>query len=424
MLAARSRRRSCVTSSARRRPTPRAHAAADARRDRARRLLGAASRSRRSHRSAAALRPRLRASPDRSSLAGLDLPDRAGPRGWPVIFFADSSRSYRHGPCCAPALLVLCSRSRRSALAGAARRARRARLHSLADHAEHDVQQRGYDTTNHYLSRWTPTRPDRLQRHAVLRRRGRDLQRRRSHARAGQRGVRLGRRTASPPSGMEFNTEDARPGRFSSPPASPTSRTAASIAACSARRSPTPISGARRSRSSARRPTRSRTAASPPACSRRRAGSWSASSVTLTLETRACLTNMVLKVKDVPLFYLPVDVLPDQQGRPRDRVPDPDLRRLDHQGQTLSNAFFWAINRSQDATLYHDCYLEDRPGLRRRVPLHPVDRARPATCSSSIVRRARRDLRAADGSANDRTRASTATRSTATCSQRCPPTCG
>ena len=38
-------------------------------------------------------------------------------------------------------------------------------------------------------------------------------------------------------------------------------------------------------------------------------------------------------------------------------------------GQTLSNAFFWAINRSQDATFYHDWYSKTGPGLRRRVPL-------------------------------------------------------
>ena len=31
-------------------------------------------------------------------------------------------------------------------------------------------------------------------------------------------------------------------------------------------------------------------------------------------------------------------------------------------GSGLSNAFFWAIDRSQDATFYHDCYSKTGQG--------------------------------------------------------------
>ena len=54
---------------------------------------------------------------------------------------------------------------------------------------------------------------------------------------------------------------------------------------------------------------------------------------------------------------LPSDhVLPAQQGQPEHRLPDAELRQLELQGQTISNAFFWAIDRSQDATFLHDWF--------------------------------------------------------------------
>ena len=34
-------------------------------------------------------------------------------------------------------------------------------------------------------------------------------------------------------------------------------------------------------------------------------------------------------------------------------------------GQAISNAFFWAIGRSQDATFFHDWFTQHRAGRRR-----------------------------------------------------------
>ena len=54
---------------------------------------------------------------------------------------------------------------------------------------------------------------------------------------------------------------------------------------------------------------------------------------------------------------VPADVLlPDSGGRPGHRLSDSHLRHVDAPGQSLSNAFFWAISRSQDATFVHDWF--------------------------------------------------------------------
>jgi LPS-assembly protein len=81
-----------------------------------------------------------------------------------------------------------------------------------------------------------------------------------------------------------------------------------------------------------------------------------AGTVTLTLEKRAVLTNMVLKVKDVPVFYLPAMYYPINKEDRATGFLIPIYGSSDIKGQTLNNAFFWAINRSQDATLYHSLY--------------------------------------------------------------------
>ena len=81
-----------------------------------------------------------------------------------------------------------------------------------------------------------------------------------------------------------------------------------------------------------------------------------ASSVTMTLEKRAVLTNMVLKVKDVPVFYLPAMYYPINKADRATGFLLPIYGSSTIKGQTLSNAFFWAINRSQDATFYHSFY--------------------------------------------------------------------
>ena len=87
------------------------------------------------------------------------------------------------------------------------------------------------------------------------------------------------------------------------------------------------------------------------------------SSVTLTLEKRAVLTNMVLKVKDVPVFYLPAMYYPINKEDRATGFLLPIYGSSNIKGQTLNNAFFWAINRSHDATLYHNFYSKTGQGF-------------------------------------------------------------
>jgi LPS-assembly protein len=79
-----------------------------------------------------------------------------------------------------------------------------------------------------------------------------------------------------------------------------------------------------------------------------------ASSVMLVPDDHAFLRNMVLKVKDVPVFYVPAFYYPiNKEGRSTGFLM-PQYGSTTLKGFTLGNAFFWAIDRSQDATFYHE----------------------------------------------------------------------
>jgi LPS-assembly protein len=77
-------------------------------------------------------------------------------------------------------------------------------------------------------------------------------------------------------------------------------------------------------------------------------------SVTMTLDEHALLKNTVLKVKGVPMMYLPIFYYPINKEDRATGFLIPTYGATTLKGQTLSNAFFWAINRSHDATFYHD----------------------------------------------------------------------
>ena len=79
-----------------------------------------------------------------------------------------------------------------------------------------------------------------------------------------------------------------------------------------------------------------------------------ATSVDIDLDERARLRNMLLLVKGVPLFYLPYMYYPVQDEDRATGFLMPTYGASTVQGPSISNAFFWAINRSHDATLFHD----------------------------------------------------------------------
>jgi LPS-assembly protein len=65
---------------------------------------------------------------------------------------------------------------------------------------------------------------------------------------------------------------------------------------------------------------------------------------------------MMLKVKGVPALYLPYMYYPLSKDNRSTGFLMPSYGSSTYKGHTISNAFFWAINRSQDATILHDWY--------------------------------------------------------------------
>ena len=87
------------------------------------------------------------------------------------------------------------------------------------------------------------------------------------------------------------------------------------------------------------------------------------SSATINLDEYALLRNSVLKVKGVPLFYLPAMYYPIQEDGRATGILMPTYGASTIRGQSISNAFFLAINRSHDATVFHDWFTATGQGL-------------------------------------------------------------
>jgi LPS-assembly protein len=87
------------------------------------------------------------------------------------------------------------------------------------------------------------------------------------------------------------------------------------------------------------------------------------STALVELESYALLKNTVLKVKGVPMFYLPAMYYPIQSDDRATGFLLPTYGSSVVRGQSISNAFFWAINRSQDATISHDWFTKRGQGV-------------------------------------------------------------
>jgi LPS-assembly protein len=86
-------------------------------------------------------------------------------------------------------------------------------------------------------------------------------------------------------------------------------------------------------------------------------------SVTLRLDHYAFIRNAVLRAKGVPVFYLPALFYPINKDDRATGFLMPTYGTSTYRGFTLSNAFFWAINRSHDATFLHDWYSQRGQGM-------------------------------------------------------------
>ena len=85
-------------------------------------------------------------------------------------------------------------------------------------------------------------------------------------------------------------------------------------------------------------------------------------SVVLNLNDYAVARNMLLRVKGVPLMYLPIIYYPIKDDERATGFLLPTYGNSTLRGQAISNAFFWAIGRSQDLTLFHDWFTNTGQG--------------------------------------------------------------
>ena len=85
-------------------------------------------------------------------------------------------------------------------------------------------------------------------------------------------------------------------------------------------------------------------------------------SVTLNLNEYATAKSTILRVKGVPVMYLPLIYYPIREDERATGFLLPTYGASTVRGQGLSNAFFWAINRSTDATFFHDWFTKAGQG--------------------------------------------------------------
>jgi LPS-assembly protein len=88
-----------------------------------------------------------------------------------------------------------------------------------------------------------------------------------------------------------------------------------------------------------------------------------AGTITLNLDHYTLLTNMVMNVKGVPLLYLPIMYYPTNREDRATGFLLPTYGVSSLRGHSFHNAFFWAIDRSQDATVLHDWFSKTGQGM-------------------------------------------------------------
>ena len=89
----------------------------------------------------------------------------------------------------------------------------------------------------------------------------------------------------------------------------------------------------------------------------------SAGTLVLNLDRYVFLRGAVLRAKGLPVLYLPLLYYPINEEDRATGFLMPAYGTSTYRGFTLSNAFFWAINRSHDVTLLHDWFAKRGQGL-------------------------------------------------------------
>ena len=86
-------------------------------------------------------------------------------------------------------------------------------------------------------------------------------------------------------------------------------------------------------------------------------------SLEINVDDYVLLKNAVFKVKGVPLLYLPAFYYPMEEDDRSTGFLMPSYGTGTIAGQKITNAFFWAIGRSHDATFVHDWLTKTGHGM-------------------------------------------------------------
>jgi len=87
-----------------------------------------------------------------------------------------------------------------------------------------------------------------------------------------------------------------------------------------------------------------------------------ADTVVLNIEHYTLLRNAVFNVKGVPLLYTPIMYYPTKKEDRATGILLPTIGSTSLRGESIHNAFFWVLNRSQDATFLHDWFSKTGQG--------------------------------------------------------------
>jgi LPS-assembly protein len=88
----------------------------------------------------------------------------------------------------------------------------------------------------------------------------------------------------------------------------------------------------------------------------------SAGTVVLNVDHYTFLRQAILRVKGVPMLYVPVMYFPTKEDGRATGFLIPTYGVSTIRGQAIHNAFFWAIDRSEDATILYDWFSKTGTG--------------------------------------------------------------
>ena len=85
--------------------------------------------------------------------------------------------------------------------------------------------------------------------------------------------------------------------------------------------------------------------------------------IVLNIEHYTFLRNAVFSVKGVPMLYTPIMYYPTKKDDRATGFLIPTFGQTTLRGESIHNAFFWAIDRSEDLTLMHDWFTKTGQGV-------------------------------------------------------------